>query len=150
MRGWARWYTGYCTRNWSFTIRINYICTTQNLSCDFEIQTDHLISARRPDLIIIKKKNKTCRILDFAIPGDHKIKLKENEKNWKSCRTWKWRLHLVQPTKDSYRDWWGVEITGRMETIQTTALLRSARKLRGVLETWGDLLSLKLLWKTIC
>ena len=38
---------------------------------------------------------------------------------------------------------------GRVETIQTTALLRTARILRRVLETWGDLLSLKLQWKTI-
>ena len=39
--------------------------------------------------------------------------------------------------------------SGRVETIQTTALLRTARILRRVLETWGDLLSLKLQWKTI-
>ena len=37
-----------------------------------------------------------------------------------------------------------LEITGRVEIIQTTALLRSARILRRVLETRGDLLSLKL------
>ena len=42
-----------------------------------------------------------------------------------------------------------LEITGRVETIQTTALLRSANVLRSVLETWCGLLSLKLLWKTI-
>ena len=42
-----------------------------------------------------------------------------------------------------------LEIGGRVETIQTTALLRTARILRRVLETWGDLLSLKLQWKTI-
>ena len=29
---------------------------THKLLWDFDIQTDHLISARRPDLIIIKKK----------------------------------------------------------------------------------------------
>ena len=29
---------------------------THKLLCDFHIQTDHLISARRPDLIIINKK----------------------------------------------------------------------------------------------
>ena len=40
-------------------------------------------------------------------------------------------------------------IGGRVETIQTTALLRTARILRRVLETWGDLLSLKLQWETI-
>ena len=38
----------------------------------------------------------------------------------------------------------GLKITGRVETIQTTALLRSSRILRRVLETLGDLLSLKL------
>ena len=42
-----------------------------------------------------------------------------------------------------------LEIGGRVETIQTTSLLRKARILRRVLETWGDLLSLKLLCKTI-
>ena len=35
-----------------------------------------------------------------------------------------------------------LDISGHVETIQTTALLRTARILRRVLETW-DLLSLK-------
>ena len=41
-----------------------------------------------------------------------------------------------------------LEVGGRVETIQITALLRTARIPRQVLETWGDLLSLWLLWKT--
>ena len=54
--------------------------------CDFEVQTDYQISARRPDLKIINKKKKkekkkrTCRIVDFAVPADHRVKLKECEK----------------------------------------------------------------------
>ena len=49
---------------------------------DFEIQTDHLISARRPDIGIIKKKKKTknkrtCRTVEFAVPADHRVKHKE-------------------------------------------------------------------------
>ena len=40
---------------------------------------DHLISARRPDLIIIYKKKRTSRIVDFAVPADHRVKLKERE-----------------------------------------------------------------------
>ena len=47
---------------------------------DFDMHTDHLISARRPDLIIIDKKKKICKIVDFAVPADHRIKLKECEK----------------------------------------------------------------------
>ena len=42
-----------------------------------------------------------------------------------------------------------LEVGGRVETIQTTVLLRMARILCRVLKTWGDLLSLKLQWKTI-
>ena len=47
---------------------------------DFEIQKDHVISARQPDLIIINKKKRTCRIVDFAAPANHIVKLKEGEK----------------------------------------------------------------------
>ena len=54
---------------------------THKLPWDFKIHTDHLISARRPDLVIINKKKKiTCQIVDFAVPVDHRIKLKECEK----------------------------------------------------------------------
>ena len=65
---------------------------THKLLWDFEIQTAYHISARRPDLVIIKKKKKkkkrkkkkkkkqTCRIVDFGVPADHRLKLKESEK----------------------------------------------------------------------
>ena len=33
---------------------------THKLLCDFEIQTDHLISAGRPDFMIVGKKERTC------------------------------------------------------------------------------------------
>ena len=42
-----------------------------------------------------------------------------------------------------------LEVGDRVETIITTALLKTARILRRVLETWGDLLSLNLQWNTI-
>ena len=44
------------------------------------IQADHLISARRLDLVIIKKNQKAYRLVDFAVPADHKEKIKENVK----------------------------------------------------------------------
>ena len=49
---------------------------THKLLWDFGIQTGHLISVRRPDLIVIKRNFK---IVDFALPADNRIKLKENE-----------------------------------------------------------------------
>ena len=49
---------------------------THKLLWDFDIQTDCLISARRPDLIIInkkkkkkKKRKKICKIVNFAVPA---------------------------------------------------------------------------------
>ena len=64
---------------------------THKLLWDFDIQTDLPISARRPDLIVTnkkkkkkkKKKKRTCKIVDFAVPADHRIKLKESEKKVK-------------------------------------------------------------------
>ena len=41
---------------------------------------DPLIPARRLDLIIINKKKRICKIVDFAVPADHRINLKEYEK----------------------------------------------------------------------
>ena len=62
----------------------NQVCVLENelhkILWDFEIQTDHLISARRPDLMIVIEKMSTSRIPDFAIPVDIRVKLKENEK----------------------------------------------------------------------
>ena len=43
---------------------------------DFEIQTDPLIPTRRPDLVMIKKRS--CWLVDFAVPADNWVKIKEN------------------------------------------------------------------------
>ena len=50
---------------------------------NFDIQTDYQISARTPDLIIIKKKKRIWKIVDFAVSVDHRIKLKESQKKEK-------------------------------------------------------------------
>ena len=44
---------------------------------NFEIQTDHKIPARRPDLMIINKKKRTRHLVDFAIPMNHRVKTKK-------------------------------------------------------------------------
>ena len=53
---------------------------SHKLLWDFNIQTVHLIPARRLDFIIINKKMRICKIVDFAAPADHRINLKESEK----------------------------------------------------------------------
>ena len=47
--------------------------------CYLEVQTDHLIPARKPDLMLINKKKRTCHQVDFAIPAKHIVKIKESK-----------------------------------------------------------------------
>ena len=47
---------------------------------NFQIQTYPLISARRPNLRIFNEKKKTCRIVNFVVLADHRVKLKEKKK----------------------------------------------------------------------
>ena len=111
-----------------------------------------------------QQKKRTCKIVDFAVPADHRIKLKECEKKNKYLdlarelkKLWYMKVTIIPIvigafgtiTKGLQKGLEDLEVGGRVETIQTTTLLRTARILRRVLETWGDLLSLKLQWKTI-
>ena len=47
---------------------------------NFSIQTDHVIEARRPDLLVVDKKERNCKIIDFAVPGDSRTEEKEKDK----------------------------------------------------------------------
>ena len=47
---------------------------------DFSIQTDHVIEARRPNLGLVDKRERSCKIIDFAVPGDSRIEEKEKDK----------------------------------------------------------------------
>ena len=123
---------------------------TDKVLWDFNIQTDHLIPARKPDLIIINKKKGTCKIFDFGIPVDHRINLKECEKKDKYLdlarelkKLWNMKVTIVPIvigalgtiTKGLGKGLEDLEVGGRVETIQMTAFLRTARILRRVLET---------------
>ena len=143
---------------------------THDVLWDFEILTDHLISARWPDLVIInnnnkKRKKRTCWTVDFAVPADHRINLRESEKKDKD-------LHLAREVK---KQLWNMmvmvilivagalgtilkglvkglenlEIRVQLGTIQTTALIKSAWILRRVQENWGNLELFKIQWKAI-
>ena len=47
---------------------------------DFMVQCDRVIQARRPDVIVVDKKQKEVRIIGIAIPSDCRIKDSEQEK----------------------------------------------------------------------
>ena len=44
---------------------------------DLKIQTDHLISIRRPIIVIINKKNRTCLDVNLAVLAKHSEKFKK-------------------------------------------------------------------------
>ena len=102
--------------------------------------------------------------MDFALLADPRVKLKESEKKNKYLdltrelkKLWNMKVTiipiiigaLVTVTKGLIKGLEDLEMKGQVETIETTALLRSAKILRKVLKTWGNSLSLKLQWKTI-
>ena len=39
-----------------------------------------LIEARRPDLFVVDKKEKSCKIIDFAVSGDSRTEEKDKDK----------------------------------------------------------------------
>ena len=105
---------------------------SHELLWDFNIQTDHLILARRPDLIIINKKMRTCKIVDFAVPADHRINLKECEKKDKYLdlpreqkKLWNMQVTIIPivigafgtVTKGLLKGLEDLEFGGRVETI---------------------------------
>ena len=49
---------------------------------DFEIQIDHLILTRKIKQMLINEK-KTTYLVDFAVPADHRVKIKNSEKGVK-------------------------------------------------------------------
>ena len=109
----------------------------------------------------------TSRVVDFAVLADCRINLKESEKKDKYQeldrdlkKVWNMKVTIIPivngalgtVTKGLIQRLKDLEIRRRKETIQTTALLKSARILRRVLETWGDFAVtqiLTLVWKTL-
>ena len=93
---------------------------------------------------------RTCKIVDFVVPAVHRINLKECEKKDKYLdlarefkNLWNMKVKIVPIvsctlgtiTKGLLKGLEDLEVDGRVETIQTTALLRTTRTLRRVLET---------------
>ena len=116
---------------------------------------------RSPDLGQItrpynnQQKRRICRIVNFAVPADNRVKLNKSEKKDKYLdlareqkKLWSMKVMIIPiiigalGTKGLIQGLEDCEIWGRVEKIQTHALLRLARILRRVLETWGDLLLL--------
>ena len=97
--------------------------------------------------MIANKKRRTSRILDFAVPADHKVNLKENKERYKYQdlarelkKLWNIKVTVIPivigalgtVTKGLLQGVEDLEIRGRVEIMKTPALLRLARILRRV------------------
>ena len=51
-----------------------------NILWYFEIQNDHPITARKLDLVLIHKKKRIYNQVDFVVPADDRVNIKESEK----------------------------------------------------------------------
>ena len=47
---------------------------------NFTIQTNHVIEARRPEMVIIDKTKNECKIIDSACPFDSRIEERDKDK----------------------------------------------------------------------
>ena len=116
---------------------------------DVVIQCDKEIEARRPDIVVLDKTSKEVKVIDIAIPGDVRVCEKELEKINKYkllkdeiARLWNVRKVTVIPIVvgalgaittrfEKFVMEAGIEL--RVEHVQKTALLGTARILRLVL-----------------
>ena len=117
---------------------------------DFHVQTDKNIEHCRPDIRIVKKREKEAIIIDIAVPGDTRIIDREQDRilayqdlKWEIKRCWGLRkvkvipvvvgaLGAVSPKFGEYLA--KLDCKLHSSNIQKTALLGSARILRMVLD----------------
>ena len=98
---------------------------------NWKLQMTEGIELPNQEKIVTFRKKKTYKYLGiYEADTIKQAKMKDYNRDW---RTWKlkdeWRSSKLQHCWDRQ---------GRVEIIQTTALLWSARILRRVLETWGN------------
>ena len=110
---------------------------------------------KKGSVVLINNKTHFAVFLEFTLPADHRVKIKECKKIKKKktlgpCqRTQKaggsnyYQLCLAPSGKGLVE----LEISRRIESTQTAAWLTSARILIKILETKGDLLGLRFQWK---
>lgn len=137
------------SKNW-YDHRAESVLENDNVKIlwDFNIHTDRVIEARRPDIVVVDKRNAETTIIDIAVPGDYRVKEKESEKIGKYqdlalelTRLWKTSTKVIPivigalGASHKTVDWMALlgVAENKYPLIQQTALLGSAHILRKVL-----------------
>ena len=115
----------------------------------FSIQSDYIIEARRPDLVVVDKNEGSRKIIDNAVPRDGRIEKKEKDKieryqvlGRELQKTWNVKVKikpLVVGSLGAIPKQFGnrlkqIGITAGTAQVQKTVVLGTARILRKVLE----------------
>jgi hypothetical protein len=72
------------TDEW-YTHAPNPICEHENVTvlCNQGVHTERQVTANKPDIVIENKKEKTCTLIDVAVPADRKVTQNEGGKKLK-------------------------------------------------------------------
>ena len=100
---------------------------------DSNIQCDHVIECRRPDIVVVLKKGKECKIIDIAIPGNCRTGIQE-------------KVEKYDELKREIRKIWAMKIAGVIPIV-VGALAAVSNKLHKWIEKLGIHIRIELLKK---
>ena len=114
-----------------------------------KVHTDREVTANRPDIIIKNKKEKTCTLIDVAIPADRTVVQKEAERRLKyksSCieieRMWNLKCTIIpiiiratgRVTRSLRKNLEAVPEKHSIDSLHKTAILGTSHVIRKVLQ----------------
>jgi hypothetical protein len=114
------------------------------------VHTDREVTANRPDIIIKNKKEKTCILMDVAIPADRNVVQKEAEKilKYKSLcieiqRMWRMKCMIIPAvtgatgvvTKGLRKNLEATPGKHSIDSLQKAAVLGTSHIIREVLQS---------------
>ena len=89
---------------------------------DVMIQCDREIKARKPDIVVVNKNERSCAIIDIAIPGDMRVSEKEKEK-----------IERYQELKTEIKRMWNIRSI-KVIPVVVEALGSTSKKLKKCIE----------------
>ena len=103
---------------------------------DVMVQSDREIRARKPDIAVVNKNERSCVIIDIALPEDIKVSKKEREK-----------IERYQELKREIKRMWNIRSIKVIPVVVRTAGSTS-KKLKSCREELEVVISTALLQKT--
>ena len=100
------------------------------------IQCDSEVKARKPDIVAVNKNQRSCAIIDIAIPGEIRVSKKEKE-----------NIERYQELKRDIKRIWNIRRI-KVIPVVVVALGSTSKKLNNYIEELGAVISTALLQKT--